>query len=810
MDNNYTKENDMVNDEFFKKILSGNAILFVGAGFSRNAIGFDGKLPNAKELTKVLCGLAEQKYKEEYELGEVADYLIENIKDGKKILMNKLRDIFTVKEPLPEHISIVSLPWKRFYTTNYDDLIEESAKKNGDRINSYDLESEISMENSEEDRYCLHINGRIATLDEKTLNGSFKLTHSSYVSSNAFEKAHKWKKSFTNDITTSSIVVFIGYSLSDIEIERILQECQPIKAKVFFIAGSDKDAIKKSRYEKFGNLIDMNLSEFAKKVEKNRNTMIVDKRELKCLSAYKIELDSKSKITDNDRWEFLMYGKYKKSHLQNSFLSSLDKNYFVIKRAELQDIALENLQKSNALLVYGDMGNGKSIFLEQLATELANQEKVYFVNKGTFEKQKNDIETLAKSKNTSYIFIDSCLNYSELVKFVLEKNYGNIKTILASRKLDDSILSIKNRIEIDILDDDELEDIERIIEHAGLWGKKASFSYKRKLSYLRETCRAEFFEILIALIESEQMTKRVKNSLGTILANKELKHYLFAICFLHISDITISIALLEDILDNCNLKILSGNNFDVLISLNLISLDLEITPKSLIVSYAVLKKFFEPEEIIECAMNILARISFSKYDNETKMLYKQLLNFNRIERILDKDKRRSLVNYYEEIKNKIGIVKNDPHYWLQYAMCNIALNEYKTAQLLLDQAIGLANNNRLAKGKKPYETYKIDNQQARLYLKQAFTENSTETAWNYFIKADEILSKAKNDEYKYKVMLLYKDFFEKHLDSLKEDQKNNTKNKCKNHLIMLERNKNKYNEARIYKMCKEMLEKYAK
>ena len=34
------------------------------------------------------------------------------------------------KEPSNEHVSILKAPWKRIYTTNYDDLIEMSARKN--------------------------------------------------------------------------------------------------------------------------------------------------------------------------------------------------------------------------------------------------------------------------------------------------------------------------------------------------------------------------------------------------------------------------------------------------------------------------------------------------------------------------------------------------------------------------------------------------------------------------------------------------------------------------------------------------------
>ena len=68
---------------------------------------------------------------------------------------------------------------------------------------------------------CIHINGSISSVSEEDLDSKFKLTRTSYVSPDSFVNS-PWYYYFKKDLEQSSAVVFIGYSLYDIDIEKLL------------------------------------------------------------------------------------------------------------------------------------------------------------------------------------------------------------------------------------------------------------------------------------------------------------------------------------------------------------------------------------------------------------------------------------------------------------------------------------------------------------------------------------------------------------------------------------------------------------
>lgn len=206
--------NDIL-DSICRKIFNGNAVLFVGAGFSRDAIGFEGKMPMSKELKNIIFSLMGDAGDDTEQLDTVADYFINSFcKENPNKLdefIKKMKNMFTVRANgiQKHHIDIISAPWKHIYTTNYDDVIEQSAKNTDIRVDSFDLDDLVKTN----EKYCLHINGKIDKLDKETLsNGKFRLTHSSYISGDYFNKSN-WKHVFTNDLEISSVIVFVGYSL---------------------------------------------------------------------------------------------------------------------------------------------------------------------------------------------------------------------------------------------------------------------------------------------------------------------------------------------------------------------------------------------------------------------------------------------------------------------------------------------------------------------------------------------------------------------------------------------------------------------
>jgi hypothetical protein len=94
--------------------------LFLGAGFSVGAINIAGHpVPSGTELTEVLAHMLNTT--PSYGFETLAEELYRRSPDELRTL---LYNSFTVKQ-LAEHQQTIALqPWRRVYTTNYDDCLE--------------------------------------------------------------------------------------------------------------------------------------------------------------------------------------------------------------------------------------------------------------------------------------------------------------------------------------------------------------------------------------------------------------------------------------------------------------------------------------------------------------------------------------------------------------------------------------------------------------------------------------------------------------------------------------------------------------
>ena len=175
----------MTIEEIREKILTGKAILFCGAGFSMSTTNIeDNNPPLARQLSKEISNLG--KFNESDNLKYTSDRYINENKDDLSELVQLLKKRFSIKKTPQEHINIMSYPWRRIYTTNYDDAIEVAAKSASIHLDS------ICIDDSSKDFFkrndlCVHINGFINGLTEEKLRDDYlKLSKSSYFSTNSF------------------------------------------------------------------------------------------------------------------------------------------------------------------------------------------------------------------------------------------------------------------------------------------------------------------------------------------------------------------------------------------------------------------------------------------------------------------------------------------------------------------------------------------------------------------------------------------------------------------------------------------------
>ncbi|MFH0783231.1 MAG: SIR2 family protein [Pseudomonadota bacterium] len=804
-------------EKLISKLGTGKAILFVGAGFSKSATSLhnSGELPLAKELANHIGNIG--KFNDGGDLKFAADYFLnvccKNDNQLKNELIDHLKNVFTIKKPHPDHEIIMKAPWKRVYTTNYDDLIEVSGKSAGKRYESITIDD--PTEKYSNDLLCIHLNGSTTSLNEETLNTSFKLSHSSYLSAEGFKESN-WNYIFKKDLELSSAIVFVGYSLYDIDIEKILYENPLFKEKVYFIQREKDDSKDTTRedyiFNKYGYLYRIGLSRFASLIEKNINVFSIYSNDFytEAFTKYEIVESPKETIREKDIESFLRHGELSQAYIQEA-MTSTQVVPFIIKRDKIEKLI--NLIENNPVVcITGELGNGKTYFLKEAELQLTIHGYTVYKLTDHTGNYISDIEKIISKNISCVLTIDSYGNHRELIKYLLSINLKRVKVLVTERTANhhsyfrefDGKLKTAD-INADILSDQEMDYLINILEHTSLWGKYGKYSDVKKKRLIKNDCKSQLSNVLVDVLNSKQIKDEISKLLSDAFKNEVTKLNIFIACLLDVMDMPLTLSLISDLSKNDYVLSNFANMNEVrhLFTLNIFNNSID--SKSSIYSLHLLNEHFEPTYIVKNCLILLKMLdkmyvkkTLDQIRNDIRI---NLFRFNFIELILPKKtKIGMLVNYYEEVKNELPFHITNPQYWLQYAMAHIALNNYDLAYRYLQTAYDKAEI------KYTYDVHKINNQKARLNLKVAtLSSTKIDDAINLFIEADNLLNKHENDIYKFKVVNEYYNFFESKSFTLNSSQRSRIRQACIHKLNDLENlhklDSNNFKQEMIYQEC---------
>ncbi len=729
-------------------IAGGKAVLFVGSGFARNAIGLDDEvLLTAAELAKRIGELGD--FDADGDLRYASEKFIRD--KNPALLVELLLNLFSIKDVLPHQISIASAPWRRIYTTNYDICVEEAGKKSGKRIHSVSLNDRpgdfLTNRNA-----CIHLNGSINTLTVDSLNSTFKLSESSYLSADSFVNSD-WYYPFKRDLEMCSALVFVGYSLYDIEIQKMLFANEDFKTKTYFFTSPTVTDRERFKLAPFGECVPIGAEGIAKALEEQLPQFLAAAPELPLTSIIRYEADDQSELArDSDVERFLMYGDVKKEIFDAATYTD-DGAPLLIRRHDL-GYAAEVLSSGRSIAIISDFGNGKTIFLRTLMSQLSQKGAAVYTVENADIYNREDLEVLAKSTKRTYIFIDSYDQHLDFLQHFSDLKPSNLVLVLAARTGNHDRVRAKLRrleisfdeIVIDELDDKETERFVAIIDNVGFWGPHATLPSSGKISFIKNKNRNQIQQALLSILQAPQMVKRVSDILKGLLSRNSRKNTVFAISLLSALDYPLRSSLISEI-SGCNdiydSEFRSDENFK-----NLFRIDGgNISSRSSLFSLALIRNNFEAVYVVNELLEILRRLHTRDTTSESQQheLVKALLRFSSVERLFPEHQRiNNLVRYYEKVKRTLPWLQTDPHYWLQYGMALISYDNFPTAQRMLDQAYEFAAKRR------DYHTVHIDMQQSRLFLKLSVIAENPIESYKLYKKAIDFLNKVPDDFQKFR------------------------------------------------------------
>lgn len=782
---------DQLND-VLKRITRGNVMLFTGAGFSVGTKNRDGEEPPmAAPLSQLIAQLGRTKsgnHEATNDLQFEADYYIDNFDKNKLIkLLERKYSLVSVSD---EHKVICSVKWRTIYTTNYDNSIELSAKQVDKSIEKVTLDLDPKQYYQKGKDICVHINGSIESLTAENLNTSFKLSDSSYISPDSFTES-TWEYYFKYDLDHCSAIVFIGYSMYDIEIKKILfAQSQELKDKTYFVTRSNPTIKENYNLKKFGTVFTIGLNGFAQRLsEAIKNNPLIDTQlpPIKAFRKYESSGNDQA-MRDKDIDDFLLYGNISDGHIDEAISAPQQSPYLVIRK-EVEK-AIELIDRKHNLIITGEFGNGKSIFIRELKSYLVIKGNDVFSLEDGEGDYAGDIYKFSRLDTEVILVVDRYEKYFDLIECFDRLNPNNVRLIVAARTQEHDRLRNKfssslrwSTICVDILTDTEIDKLVEIIDSLGIWEEMARYSPERKKEIIAKDCEKKISLTLLKIFEAPQMRDRIAKLVKPIFAVDSLKQTAFAICLLSVLGYSNpDNALVSDVCDRDDIyNTISDTDATRAFHQFFSRSGNRIDSRSPIFSSTLLRNHFEPDFIIRQLLKIAEKYGVSKNQgNNQKEILREILKFSTIEKILsDQGKKKNIKDYYENLKKCVRWLITEPHYWLQYGMSHILFKEYEIAERYLNTAYSYAEKKRDYWGY-PFDTSYIDNQYARIFLAKASLEPDAVISFNNFIEAHKKLLATPPDKYRFRqVYDAYKDLFDKKYSSYSRGNRTVFEQACK-------------------------------
>lgn len=766
-------------EKIVKNALDGNAILFLGAGFSVGATNTNNTVfPIADGLCRVLIneGNIDVDGESERDLEDLGYISTRYLEEGNttRDLINLLKNNYSCMEVGEEHKVIAGVNWKRIYTTNYDDVMEFASRSIGILREPVTATRHIAEVYNQKNA-VIHINGYVGDVTESNINSTFKLTEQSYL--NRTIPDSEWAIALHNDIANAKSVIFIGYSLGyDLELQQIFSEDQSLKDKCIFVTFKPRKRALSSM-KKFGEVYDKGLLEFSKDVALINKNYDRTKKEYEffCLCEHKKSDAVVSKVDSDSIIRLLVNGM-----IDDNMIATNYNNNYVVER-ECIDSAIDFLSKQGKVVVFhSDLANGKSVAMKQMEEKLKLIGRVYYLDKLELLLA-DDLSHIASEKGLHFIF---CENYNQIVdtpmwKIISTYNFSNIKYVFTARsyindnfygrivkdlKLDEYSLAM---YELNYLTESEIQHFITYLNGYNLWGNQAVMKGKKKHDFLSKKCNSEIRNMLLEIYNSPHVVGKVNEILQILFKKEECKDVLLMSFICYVMAIDVSYDHIETIL-GFRLNPLYFEKYKEIKELVLINGN-NIRFKSSSIAYHVIANNNFNSDILEIVCKMVNVLSNHAYSSKNISVLKLVISFSNLRMIFnrkDKEISKIYISFYENAR-KTQYYSENPFFWIQYSLAVMEIHNYDAAELYLENASSFS------KERYSEESYQVESLRARLLLEKTMYNMDKDNAFVNFEKAHKLICSNKTPErhYPYRQVGQYVEYYKKFYQFFSDNEK---------------------------------------
>lgn len=762
----------MTLEEAIKNAIDGKAILFTGAGFSFGARNREGKsIAAGRDLANALMReIGETRINLSLDRASSA-YLRRRSKTD---LIKHLISQYSDAESSESHKTIASLPWERVYTTNYDTVFEDGRRKTQLPSNSV-APQDLPKDHLHKKHLVVHINGLISNLSIDSLDSSFKLASESYAA-DEFEKSG-WAFHFRQDIRIAASIIFIGYSLYDLDIKRILHGEQ-LQHKCVFISAprNDDNKYDLEDLETYGQVYPIGVDNFAHKITEIKADYLPQNNEIHLHTWQKIETLPPSEKTPSDAEVISLLTRGEES--PNLKLESIgpNANKFSIKRSQTEELIVDGELRLSFAIIHGVLGAGKSHIAERVCLLASTHNKDAYILNSSAQKKMSELRLICEDSRPKLLIIENYHRHLDIVRWVADQRPINTTVILIDRtNLHDLVFEEVEKIvghsvqsiDCTTLTDREILNACELLEIYGLWGKRSSWSIERKNQFVRSECNRQLPHLLVDVLRSQHLADRYRELLDKDIAKLYVKPTLICAFSLEATNFTPRIDLIQELLgtsiDWIKLRRTDAVNELVDLSSN------QVKVKSSVLATFLLQEIFSSTDIVDTLTTMLKNAdNAARHSQEYKDILYSLMRFSNLTSFLPENQRRAaIINFYENTKNLTHMRRN-PQFWLQYGIACLTLGALDRAETYFSNAYSHAEK---IEG---YNTYQIDNHFARLQLEKSLQSRTLMDALVLFDSAKKIVvdqMRREKRHFPYRVALKFISFHERWKSDLQTNHK---------------------------------------
>lgn len=685
-------------EKVIEKILDGEAVLFTGAGFSYGAKNAKGQVPSAKELKSDLLKELNIDNNTDYGLETIAEFY--SNKTSPKKLVEKLKYYFNIVSVADHHKKIANLPWKRVYTTNYDQVMEKASSEIGCDYRRDPIVFSDSFTHSRKDLICVHINGYIERLNANKLNNEFKLTDTSY--SCDLIKNNPWFEFMINDFESASVIIIIGYSMQyDIDIKRLLS-APTISQKVIFIDSPKIDEISKELIEHYGKCYPIGIQCFSDKIE-NVKKDYIPRVNFSFKSFKHIYRDTLEIISPSYEEIVKFYTEGRTS--ENLLEKDQTGEYKCLLYRKAMDIFLRRYKTQKVFIALSNLGNGKSTFLDMVENELRKEDVMVFTYKHRYDLIDREIEQICSENKRCVIIIDNYPGHMDILDKFYKYGHSNITFLLSARNGVNQIFckQLERKLHIsskDIcplylnnLQDDETERLSVIFENNKLL-TEAVLNLDGKIqnlnSIIREDCKSQFSNFLLRLFDSSDIKNRLTELYSKLeqSENEQIKEVVIFSLLKNISNYDITFYEILDLF-NADYISITKNEVEFIPEIFEQSDEDSINVRSSIISMSLLKNIIKLEDIIKTMKKAFLSAD-SKSGKTYTELQKSMVSHSQFVYLThssnERDKFIQIESFYDDIRNT-KFAKHNPFFWEQFASAYIDMKKFDLVKKCIDTAL---------------------------------------------------------------------------------------------------------------------------